>query len=366
MNPSLEVPVRWTEYLPGGWPSVGQFFWLAANLVFLLSTGYLFRQYWKRNNETVPIKWVLTAWTAMFVWSFFVLADFYHSVPDKEKAGIMLWCTFFGVLPVLYYSFQVLESFSAHAGDRLGPFSARIEEPSEFSNARRLALRGDIDGAVRLYRNYTDNSAAALFEAARLLRSQGRHDEAAALFEEIARRFVEHRSVWADATYQLAKMKQAVLDDEEGAMRLMMDLIQRAPDSRFGMLAISEINKYRDLLPADEDAAEGLAERPEALPSPQSLRESAARARMQALGHNESEEDDVMPSGDPFYARRMGLGTERKVGFKLDTRRRSMPLSPSARRKAGRDESVSDRAEDAEAKKSAKKKSAAKRNHPKH
>lgn len=313
MNDVLDaVPVRWIDYFPGHWPSMGQFALLFATVGILVAIGYSIRQRWAAANEPMPPQWAVGLWIAMFLCYMAVTREFFIRVPDTDKVSMLLWCAFFWFIPAAYYGQAVLESFSSNITDHIGPFSAHIEEFSEFSSARKSALHGDIDGAVRLYRSYSNNQSAALFEAVRLLRTQNRHEEAAQLLAEIAERFVHQRMIWAEATYQLAKLEETALGNPSAAAGLLLEIIQRTPDSRFGLLALNEIGHLKEVLPAGEgqgaeteDASQeapAAASRP--VPAYSAASAKAAVERMRTKPVSPLEED--LPAEDPFFSKRMG------------------------------------------------------------
>ena len=265
-----------------------------ANLVAIAATlcllNYFIREQWTRRQNAVPFLVAVLLWVGACAVCLFVATAYYHAVHDVRKLPVLMWCLLFLMVPVFYYSYSVIDSLAVRSIDRIGPFSAKIEDPSEFSQARRMALRGDIDGAVQRYRKYQDNQAPALFEAARLLKSADRFVEAGLLLEEVAERFRDDLSVWSEAMYQLAKLHEVNLGDRPAALSLLNTLINRAPMARFGQLAASDIARLSSLdgvvLPDMEE--EVSAPRPYFKPQ-------AASAKMVNDG------DDPIPAADPFF-----------------------------------------------------------------
>ncbi len=312
MNEALDaVYVPLTDYLPGYWPTAGQFALLIASASILVAIGYSIKRRWAVNNDPTPPQWAVGLWIAMFLCYMEFTREFYQGVPDQEKVSILLWCALFWFIPAAYYGHMVLESFSTNITDHIGPFSAHIEEFSEFSSARRAALHGDIDGAVKLYRTYTSNQSSALFEAVRLLKTQGRPQEAVQLLEEMAERFVHQRLVWAEATYQLAKITETVLGNPSAAAGHLMEIIERVPDSRFGLMAINEIRHLKDALAVEEtedeqEPADAPEPRPVTAVNAAAARAAAENARPKAI----SPLDEDVPSVDPFFSKRMGRSTK--------------------------------------------------------
>nr|AUN36956.1 hypothetical protein [uncultured bacterium] len=168
----------------------------------------------------------------------------HHGLQDR-RFPIMFYCILFYLWPLGYYISLLRNAYATGVVDRIGPFSARIEDPSEFAAARKLALRGDVDGAVQAYRNYRENTCEALFEAARLLKAEDRFAEAASVFQEITEKFYERRPAWADATFQLGKINEQNLINITGALDLYRSIIKRTPESRFAALASHEIARLQ-------------------------------------------------------------------------------------------------------------------------
>jgi tetratricopeptide (TPR) repeat protein len=245
-----------------------------------------------------------------------------------RRATLLVWCFIFWIVPMYYFIAMMRESFAATTVEHIGPMSAHIEDPSQFAAARKLALRGDVDGAVSRYLSYTESKADAMFEAARLLKSEDRYEAAEAMLEQIAGEFTTDKVVWAEAVYQLAKLKEVAMGKPGEAMDCLRRLLQRAPETRFGELASADLSRLQAL-------NEGFTERAE------------ARAAARAEDSEESTEasapkpprrggDEEIPDADPFYlaalqrqkeasAERRALGTATSVRVTTDAPAASGP-----------------------------------------
>ncbi|HNR33261.1 MAG TPA: hypothetical protein PKI11_20390 [Candidatus Hydrogenedentes bacterium] len=240
---------------------VPEFLVLAAISLTLCLLNYAIRERWSRERNATPPTVAAIMWLIASAVCLLVSLSFYENTPVVRRLPVLMWCLLLFIPPIIYYAYSVIDSLAVRGIDRIGPFSARIEDPSEFAQARRMALRGDIDGAVQLYRRYQSNAAAALFEAVRLLKSVDRFVEAGLLLEEIAARFPENRNVWAEATYQLAKMHEVNLGERATALTLLRNLMNRAPLTRFGQMAATDVARLYALedRTAEEDVAEDFA-----------------------------------------------------------------------------------------------------------
>lgn len=277
------------------YPKFMEFANLAAIAVTLCLINYFIREQWTRRRNAVPLVVSVLLCVGACAVCLFVATVYYRSVQDVRKLQILMWCLLFLMAPVIYYLYSVVDSLAVHSVDRIGPFSAKIEDPSEFSQARRMAIRGDIDGAVQRYRRYQENQPAALFEAARLLKSVDRFVEAGLLLEETAERFQEQAGIWPEAVYQLAKLHEVNLGDRQTALALLHKLVNRAPMARFGQLAASDIARLSTL---DGAVLPDLDEDIVSAPRPYFKTEGAAPI---PDGGNESA---APHSADPFYKAR--------------------------------------------------------------
>ena len=228
-------------------PTLLEFLALVGAVACIIYVGHLIKAIWDRENETVPIPVAVVMNVAMLFTYAFIVRTFYSHTTDDHRISILVWCLIFLVPPAFYYGRILVVSCANRAIDQISPFNMRIEEPSEFAEARKLALRGDVDGAVKRYRAYLDNTDVALFEAARLLKSQDR----LALFLEISERFFGKKLVWAEATFHLAKLRESHLHQAKDAMGLLEIILDRASDTRYGQLAQTELTRMQTLYVID-------------------------------------------------------------------------------------------------------------------
>jgi tetratricopeptide (TPR) repeat protein len=307
---------------PQYYPSPLEFTILILMVGELLAIGYLAKRYWERRGEAIPPTVAIVLWGVMVGTFATVLFIFYLATPEPvyiddpflradtpmpvdPRLRLTLWGFFMWLLPMGYYINLFRHSFSSYAVDHIGPLSGAIEDPSEFADARRLALRGDVNGAVAKYRAYDHNKSEALFEAARLLKSEDRFDEAAAMFEEIMKNTPGNRRVWAEACYQLAKLHELGWKNHDEAKRLLRLLLQRAPETRYGELASTDLARLQtveDILD-DGDVPEPQAEADPFFNSEDVRVRLEAPTRRRARNvQNVEEDDDKAPPVDPFFA----------------------------------------------------------------
>lgn len=365
------------DYYPTGW----EFLILLIDVVLLIAVGHAFKKSWLRSNDSLPVWAAVLLWLGMFVLYLLLAATFYNATADPiHRVTILAWCFVFWIIPVAYYTHMLVNALAVRSVDRVGPFSARIEDPSEFAAARKLALRGDIDGAVSMYRTYSDNQANALFEAARLLKSEDRFLEAALLFEEIADRFDGINRIWAEATYQLAKLKEVNLREPRSAMGLYRSIMERAPETRFYQLAGNDLSRLRVVEGGAGEEQTGAESLP---PDPfYRQKEQAGPAGTPAPAETPAPEESPeevypVPPEDPFFgsvpkeqaaAKGAQAAAESAAAKKSAPKKRTAKKKPAAKKKAGakkksgaRKTSPAKKKPAAKKKRTAKKKPAAKK-----
>lgn len=288
-------------------------------VVELVALGHLLKRHWTDRNETVPFPMALTMWIGMIAAYCAVIYLFYRSVPVgsgvdpklivsgadglerfisaepvlDRRATVLVWCFLFWIFPMYYYISILRESFAASTVEHIGPMSAHIEDPSQFAAARKLALRGDVDGAVARYLSYSDNKSDAMFEAARLLKSEDRYESAVNMLDHIMREFASDKVVWAEAVYQLAKLKEVAMGQPGEAMDYLRRLLQRAPETRFGELASADLSRLQALSEGFSERADRRAAASEGTGS------DAKKASTPSRPTGRTEEE--IPDADPFY-----------------------------------------------------------------
>jgi len=326
------------------YPTLKELLILSVVIAELVGAGYLIKRRWTARNETVPLSVAVGLWIGMFMIYFAVVAiitairaddllaasgmaptpDDYATDTDAAaraaaQGDIFMfgdpriqilttlgWALVLWTIPAFYFTWTIVTSLAARNVERIGPFSAKIEDPSEFAAARKLALRGDIDGAVSMYRTYRDNEVNALFEAVRLLKSEDRFAEAAEVLREIEARFENRSRIWAEAAYQHAKLLEAHLASPEMAQALLYEILKRAPESRFAQLAGADLARLQIMhgVNWDDDDEDDLT-----APFPSSAKKEATPPKALKLSPQKADapagvSDFVqpVPIEDPFFA----------------------------------------------------------------
>ena len=353
----------WQKFLPA-LPSFLEFLTLLISVAVIIGGGYLIKRHWVGRNDSVPIPAAIALWLGAFVAYMAIVGMFYFNSTPAHRITILLWCLVAWVPMAFYYTWTFATSLALRTVERIDPFSAKIEDPSKFSQARKLAIMGDIAGAVNLYRGYTDNQAQALFEAARLLKAESLHLDAALMFEEIAEHFEKNMDLWAEAMYQLAKLQELNLGEPEAAMENLTNVLRHAPTTRFGQLAGAELARLKIM---DGDFLESVKGQRESVGQPA----SEETPEVHAGGFDD--DDDGIATSDPFYsgpANNRSKGPDpvvekmkagKKKGAKKKVAKKSTIKNKVAKKRTTKKKVAPSRAKSTSPKKSAKRKIAAKR-----
>ena len=170
---------------------------------------------------------------------------------------IFLYGAAFALLPLWFFSRALAASLSDQPVESAFAMSAMPGEYGPFRAAQALAQRGDIEGAVDQYRQYSHKQDEALLSAARLLQKDGQFDESAKLYAEVMENYGETIMSWSEAAFELAKLKETVFGERQEALRLLNEVIERNPEGEHGHMAI---RLQRRITSGQQDSAEGTEE----------------------------------------------------------------------------------------------------------
>ena len=153
-----------------------------------------------------------------------------------------------GIGPAVMFAFMFMHAASTSAVQ--GLYGLRTAQPlkTDFSKARALVHRDDIDGAVQEFRRRfeeTPDDPDGLFHAAKLLREENRFAEAADTLREILKRFKDQDEVWVRAAFYLGELYEGPLDDKETRAYIFQEIMKRAPASKYGSMAQARLGNQR-------------------------------------------------------------------------------------------------------------------------
>ncbi len=168
---------------------------------------------------------------------------------NRRVALVVVVSLFIGSPATFLFAQNFVKGFSHASVDTLYGINTAREQITDFSKARTLYLRGDIDGAVRMCREYfreKPDTPRALFEAHKYLVKENRHEEAADILREIIRAFQEDDEIWARATFDLSAMYENYFDDRSTADYMLREIEKRTPNSEVGRLAHGRLARAWD------------------------------------------------------------------------------------------------------------------------
>ena len=154
---------------------------------------------------------------------------------------------FCGIGPAAMFAFMFIGAVSTSAAH--GLYGLRAAQPlkTDFSKARALVHRDDIDGAIAEYRRCfeeTPDDPDGLFQVAKLLREENRFAEAADTLREILKQFKDQDAVWVHAAFYLAELYEGPLDEKQTTAYLLQEIVKRAPESMYGSMAQARLDNH--------------------------------------------------------------------------------------------------------------------------
>lgn len=238
------------------YPRLEEFIPLLCFVLFLILTGKVIKSILLQRKELSKFSFILFVWI-MVITSYVLFSGYLYVNAEPPRRLIILgWSLLFWFIPMFYYSFFFVNVVSSQIVEQISPIGDKIGDPSPFANARKLALMGDIDGAIALYRSYKNNQVEALFEIFRLLKSKERHEEAFQTLQEIIDNYEDRTSAWIEAKYYQAKIKSAIFKKYDEAIQLYKQILRKRPKTPFHTIASSEIARLQAICKTDSSAEE--------------------------------------------------------------------------------------------------------------
>ncbi|HOZ48599.1 MAG TPA: hypothetical protein PLO37_23270 [Candidatus Hydrogenedentes bacterium] len=181
---------------------------------------------WAQKGHRVPLGYAVALFCLCSVAHFAATKTLGRGVHTNQQALIGLAaCAGFGFIPIWAYVHMLFSRVREEAQTR------HVER---YPRAKRLRVQGDIEGALREYLKYYEQSpknADPLFCAAGMLEQEKDFQKLATLFRQIMERFESQEDVWARAAYRLASIREHRLGDIEGAEALRDEIEARIPAS---------------------------------------------------------------------------------------------------------------------------------------
>lgn len=203
----------------------------------------------KKSSGVMPfsvlVAVILCAATAHLFVTFLLAASVNFAGPGG-RALVYSSSLIFGFAPSVRLALMLIQSSADTWVDQLfGMGTARSQE-TDFSKAKALHMRGDIEGAIEQFRTYfweDTKNPRPLFEAEFMLTKSGRHEKSVEILREILTHFQDNDLVWARAAYRIADIHEHNLNDPKMTNHLLTEIVDRVPESDFGRLARRRLNR---------------------------------------------------------------------------------------------------------------------------
>lgn len=228
----------------------------AFALLVAVDVAALVAAYWLQRPSIggegeVDVPWSVLLSAALIALTAHALATIHlvEMADQTQQRQVFFGSVFVGLAPALVFARIAVKQFASQSVDTL--YGEHFSNPpdTDFSRAKALHKRGDVEGAVRLCRgHYSDapDSPRALFEAERMLSTAGQHEKALEVLHEIAKSFDKDDAAWSRATMRMANIHENELGDRDTADRLLHQIIKRVPQSEIGHLAHGRLNRTWD------------------------------------------------------------------------------------------------------------------------
>ncbi|MCK5863498.1 MAG: tetratricopeptide repeat protein [Candidatus Hydrogenedentes bacterium] len=210
---------------------------LLVVVVELIVGGIFLKRKWLEKHEALPLPAALAMLFLMMSLYVLVGSSLYFSGSEQQRPPILFW-TFVLYIPIgIQYALNVVNAIVWQLTKHVSPVADKILESPALVHAQKLVMAGRIDDAVTAYTSYYEREAPALAEVARLLKSEGKFDEATAIYVNLVKNHQNDRVAWPEAVYTLGKIYETHMGKAAEAIKLYKRLLDEAPESRFTHLA---------------------------------------------------------------------------------------------------------------------------------
>ena len=222
-------------------PTLYSFIILVVVVIEMIVAGFFLKRKWLETHETLPIPAALAMMFLMMSLYMLVGSALYWSNPVENRPQILFWLLVLYIPLCFQYGLNVVNAIVWRAAMRVSPVGVEIPDSPVVAQARKLLLSGKIDDAVALYTTFYERKAPALAEVARILKSEGKTEEAVDIYKEIVNAHSSDRVHWPEAAYSLGKLYETQTGQASKAIELYRRLLNEAPDSRFTHLAGADL-----------------------------------------------------------------------------------------------------------------------------
>ena len=210
---------------------------LIVVVVELIVAGILLKRKWLEKHEALPIPAALAMFSLMMSLYVLVGSLLYFSSSPQQRPQILFWLFILYIPLGIQYALNVVNAIVWYMTQRVSPLGDEIPEAPVATLAQKQIMAGKIDDAIATFTNFYERRAPALAEVARLLKTEGKFDQAKAIYEELVEKHSSDRVIWPEAVYTLAKIYETQMGKAQEAIKLYKSLLDQAPESRFTHMA---------------------------------------------------------------------------------------------------------------------------------
>ncbi|GMW03420.1 MAG: hypothetical protein AMXMBFR84_45540 [Candidatus Hydrogenedentota bacterium] len=268
-------------------PTFGQFLWLVCSCLLVCGLGYVATLPRWRPRESLPVWYTLiVGFAGLAIYSLATVSMIErHQATSEQSLGhvrdvlelnpgaqrdtapvqseedviaqdstsrvrlvtLLAWTLLFWIPPAVFFVRLFLNSLATQAV-RAIPFtdeSVNLHAEVEFKVAKGLREKGDIRGALRVYRSYPQNRQGAWMEAGKMLEAEGLMIDAVEHYRDMVEMFGPASKSWPEASYRLAKLLETQPGKEKEARDMLMAIYQRSPKSEFGHLSEKSLQGFQ-------------------------------------------------------------------------------------------------------------------------
>ena len=214
-------------------PVWSTFLILLVVVVELIVAGIFLKRKWLEKHAALPLPAALAMLFLMMSLYVLVGSALYFSNLPEQRPQILFWLFMLYIPLGIQYSLNVVNSLSWQLTRRVSPVGDEICETPVQALAQKQVMAGKIEDAVSTFTNFYERRAPALAEVARLLKTEGKYEEATKIYVDLVENHGSDLVVWPEAVYTLGKIYETQMGKAKDAIKLYKRLLDEAPDSRF-------------------------------------------------------------------------------------------------------------------------------------
>jgi tetratricopeptide (TPR) repeat protein len=265
-------------------PVWSTFLILLVVVVELIVAGIFLKRKWLEKHAALPLPAALAMLFLMMSLYVLVGSALYFSNLPEQRPQVLFWLFMLYIPLGIQYSLNVVNSLSWQLTRRLSPVGDQICETPVQALAQKQVMAGKIEDAVATFTNFYERRAPALAEVARLLKTEGKFEEATKIYVDLVENYGSDLVVWPEAVYTLGKIYETQMGKAKDAIKLYKRLLDEAPDSRFTHFAGADMAR---LLVMDASFIKTLNEDDETPAAEDPFHASRRNFLMQRIEHRE-------------------------------------------------------------------------------